>query len=45
MDERKQPEPEVMPPVPKTEPQQGGMEVPPDKNAPQKQSPTSAEER
>ena len=34
-----------MPPVPKTEPRQGGMEVPPDKDAPQKQSPISAEER
>ena len=45
MDERKQPEPEIMPPVPKTEPQPGGVEIPPDKDPPQKQSPISAEER
>jgi hypothetical protein len=45
MDERKQPKPEIMPPVPKTEPQPRGVEIPPDKDPPQKQSPISAEER
>ena len=44
MDERKQPEPEIVPPVPKTEPRRGSVEVPPDKDAPEKQTPTSAEE-
>lgn len=44
MDERKQPEPEIVPPVPKTEPRRGSVEIPADKNAPEKQSPTSAEE-
>jgi len=45
MDERKRPEPEIVPPVPKTEPRRDSVEVPPDKDAPEKQSPTSAEER
>jgi hypothetical protein len=45
MDERKRPEPEIVPPVPKTEPRRGSVEVPPDKDAPEKQSPTSAKER
>ncbi len=44
MDERKRPEPEIVPPVPKTEPRRDSVEVPPDKDAPEKQSP-SAEER
>ncbi len=45
MDERKQPEPEIALPVPKTEPRRGSVQVPPDKDAPEKRSPTSAEER
>ena len=45
VDERKWPKPEIVPPVPKTEPRRGSVEVPPDKDAPEKQSPTSAEER
>jgi hypothetical protein len=45
MDERNRPEPEIVPPVPKTEPRHGSVEVPPDKDAPETQSPTSAEER
>ncbi len=28
MDEQKRPEPEIMPPVPKTEPRRGSVEVP-----------------
>jgi len=34
-----------MPPVPKTEPRRGSVEVPADKDAPQKQNPTNAEDR
>jgi hypothetical protein len=45
MDERKRPEPEIVLAVPKTEPRAGSVEVPPDKDAPEKRSPTSAEER
>jgi hypothetical protein len=45
MDERKQSEPEIVPPVPKTKPRRGTVEVPPDKDAPEKRSPTSMEER
>jgi len=41
MDERKRPEPEIVPSVPR----RSSVEVPPDKDAPEKQSPTSAEER
>ena len=44
MDEPKRPEPEIPPPVPKTEPRRESVEVPPDKDAPEKRSPTSAEE-
>ena len=33
-------EPEIMPPVPKTEPQRIQPEIPPDKDAPEKNSPT-----
>lgn len=39
----KQPEPEIMPPVPKVEPRQGGVEIPPDKDAPERESPTKGE--
>lgn len=45
MDERKRAEPEIVPPVPKTEPRCGSVELPSDKDAPEKQSPTRAEER
>jgi len=49
MDEQKRPEPEIMPPVPRTEPRRGSVEVPEveiplDKDAPEKQSPPTAEE-
>jgi hypothetical protein len=37
-DDRKGPEPEIMPPVPKEEPER----IPPDKDAPQKESPIRA---
>jgi len=45
MDERKRPEPGIVPPVPKTEPRRGSVEVPPDKDALEMPSPTSVEER
>jgi hypothetical protein len=45
MDEPKRREPEIVPPVPETEPRRESVEVPPDKNAPEKRSPTSAEGR
>jgi len=45
MDEPKRPEPEIVPPLPETEPRREGVEVPPDKDAPEKRSPASAEER
>jgi hypothetical protein len=45
MDEPKQPQPEIVPPVPKTEPQRRSVEIPPDKDAPEKRGPASAEER
>jgi hypothetical protein len=45
MDEPKRPEPEIVPPVTETEPRREGVEVPPDKDAPEKRSPASAEER
>jgi hypothetical protein len=38
--EPKRQEPEIMPPVPKTEPQRIQPEIPPDKDAPEKNSPT-----
>jgi len=45
MDQRKHPEPEIAPPVPKTEPRREGVEIPPDKDVPEKRSPTSGEDR
>jgi hypothetical protein len=45
MDEPKRPEPEIVQPVPKTEPRRESVEVPPDKDAPEKPTPTSAEGR
>jgi hypothetical protein len=33
------PQPEIMPPVPSTEPQRQTPEIPPDKDAPEKNSP------
>jgi len=45
MDEPKRPEPEIVPPVPETEPRREGVEVPLDKDAPEKCSPVRAEER
>jgi hypothetical protein len=44
MDEPKRQQPEIMPPVPKTEPQRGVPEIPPDKDAPEKSSPTKGED-
>jgi hypothetical protein len=41
-DDRKGPEPEIMPPVPKEQPQQIPPEIPPDKDPPQKESPIRA---
>jgi hypothetical protein len=43
MDQPKQPEPEIMPPVPKTEPQRTMPEIPPNLDAPEKSSPTKGE--
>jgi len=45
MDQPKRPEPEIAPPVPKTEPRRGDVEIPPDKDVPEKRSPASGEER
>ena len=41
--EPKRPAPEIMPPVPKTEPQRSEPEIPADKDAPVKDSPTKGE--
>src|SRR5580658_10118763 len=43
MDQPKLPEPEIMPPVPKTEPQRVVPEIPPDTDAPEKRSPSQGE--
>jgi hypothetical protein len=43
MDQPKRPEPEIMPPVPKTEPQRTVPEIPPNQDAPEKRSPTTGE--
>jgi hypothetical protein len=43
MDQPKQPEPEIMPPVPKTEPQRTMPEIP-NQDAPEKSSPTKGED-
>jgi len=45
MDEQKRPEPEIVPPVPKTEPRRVSVDVPLDKDAPKKHSPPRGEER
>jgi hypothetical protein len=45
MDQPKRPEPEIVPPMPKTEPRREGVEIPPDKDVPEKRSPPSGEER
>jgi hypothetical protein len=44
MEEPKPPAPEIVPPVPETEPRRDIVEVPPDKDAPEKRRPASAEE-
>jgi hypothetical protein len=44
MDQPKRPEPEIMPPVPKAEPQRPVSETPPDEDAPQKDSPSKGED-
>jgi hypothetical protein len=41
-DEPKKQEPEIMPPVPKVEPERPGPEIPPDKDAPERESPIRA---
>jgi hypothetical protein len=38
----KKQEPEIMPPVPKVEPERPGPEIPPDKDAPERESPIRA---
>jgi hypothetical protein len=38
--ESKQPKPEIMPPLPNTEPRRGKPEIPPDEDAPERQQPT-----
>jgi hypothetical protein len=43
MDQPKRPEPEIMPPVPNTEPQRIVPEIPPNQDAPEKRSPTKGE--
>src|SRR5580692_3060592 len=43
MDQPKRPEPEIMPPVPNTEPQRTVPEIPPNQDAPEKRSPTKGE--
>jgi hypothetical protein len=40
--EPKRPEPEIMPPVPVKEPERTPPEIPPDKDTPERQSPTRA---
>jgi hypothetical protein len=44
MDQPKLPEPEIMPPVPITEPQRVVPEIVPDTNAPEKRSPSQGED-
>jgi hypothetical protein len=39
-DNPKKQEPEIMPPVPQVEPERGVPEIPPDKDAPEKEAPT-----
>jgi hypothetical protein len=41
-DEPKRQEPEIMPPVPQEEPQRNVPEIPPDKDAPEKDAPIRA---
>jgi hypothetical protein len=43
MDQPKQPEPEIMPPVPNTEPQRTVPEIPPN-HTPEKSTPTKGED-
>jgi hypothetical protein len=43
MDDPKRQEPEIMPPVPITEPQRSTPEIPADKDVPEKNSPTRGE--
>ncbi len=43
MDQPKRPEPEIMPPVPMTEPQRTVPEIPPNQDTPEKSSPTTGE--
>jgi hypothetical protein len=43
MDQPKQPEPEILPPVPKSEPQRTVPAIPPNQDAPEKRSPTKGE--
>jgi hypothetical protein len=45
-DDPKQPEPEIMPPVPEVgpEPRRGMPEIPPDKDAPERKTPVKGEE-
>jgi hypothetical protein len=43
MDQPKRPKPEIMPPVPNTEPQRTVPEIPPNQDAPEKRSPTKGE--
>jgi hypothetical protein len=40
----KQPEPDIMPPHPKEEPDRVRPEIPPDKDVPQKETPLRAED-
>lgn len=40
--EPKKPEPEIMPPVPNRAPERTVPEIPPDKDAPEKETPTRA---
>lgn len=42
-DEPKRQEPEIMPPVPEVEPERRAPEIPPDKDAPDKNAPTREE--
>jgi hypothetical protein len=42
-DEPKKQEPEIMPPVPQEEPQRNVPEIPPDKDAPEKEAPIRAQ--
>jgi hypothetical protein len=42
--ERKKPEPEIMPPLPNEEPVRTPPEIPSDKDAPQKETPLRAED-